>query len=391
MTALARLLVLAASAGAAAASAGAAAASAGAAAASAGAAAASAGANAAAAGGNICGVVRASNLVSLVAFDNTTGKVQVSVPLVGLAQGWSAGLTAGAVDAGTTMYYVHNASSTLLGTASLSAQMSYVVTVRPPTGYAGSFAVVALNIDVNASHAPVALLVGGGGSGGGAGWAVLADVDPSTGAATARTNLTGAYFGSGYAAYKPGLSALDPYGSTLWLVAPGSDGDVAVGFDVSGPSAAPQPTAVPFPEGSTVTSLRFAGPFFSGPGLLATVVNPPSGAAAVAGSSGSGAAATATATAASTVSLLGSFLDQAGGADFFEVQNYDTRLRAAGPGQLALGPREVLSYVGLQQQGGASVVSVVNTQTNAELARVTPQGFEVLGLVACTGGGPSGE
>lgn len=314
---------------------------------------------------DVCGVVTTAHGALLAALSNTTGAVVSSVDL-GAAHEWSSPLVGGTDPAGRT-YLAPNASGVSLWTATLArggAEAAHSVTVTPPPGYAGAFRITHLALDSAAGWAPVGLLVSGS-------WAVLARINASTGASAAISNVTQPYWGAGYDIV-PGLGALDGASRTLWLVAPGGDGDVAVGVDVAGAAAPPAPTVVPLPQGSVVGALAFAGPFFSGPGLLATVTNP----------AGGGSPA--------TVSLLGSFVNQAGGADFFEVADYDPGVAAPRPpgAHVATSPSDHTAWVGLVDHAGGAFVSVVNTASNEEVGRVTPRGCALVALAPCAG--PSG-
>jgi hypothetical protein len=243
-------------------------------------------------------------------------------------------------------------NTTSLSTSTLGNVESVTVRVLPPAGYSGPFGVSFVNADPVGGQ-PIAVLMS-------ATWAVIANIDPHTGATTVRATFDSQMF-----TFKAGLSAFDSVSSLFYLVFVGSDSvtDVCVSFALDSPSLGVAPTILPFPQGSVAASLRFAGPFFSGPGLLALVRNPNGGG----------------------LSLLGSFLNQGGQADFFEILDYDDSVTEVGAmGQLAVSADERLAFVGLRDKSGASVVSTVNTQTNQEVGRLTAHGFTVFALANCT-------
>ena len=238
-----------------------------------------------------CAVI--SNSTSLqprfATINNVTGSVINEVPLAGISD--PVRFDGNEVSAvGGQLFYLPNNATSSLGVVVVNGT-ARVVPIRAPYGYEGNFTARFLNFGVNSTR-PIALLVSAASS-----WAAIVEIDPESGNCTARGNVTASYFGGGYA-FKAGISAFDDITNTLWLCAPGGKGDIALGFLLGSPDGT-APTVLPFPEGSVVHSMKFGGPFFSGPGLVALVSNTGNG--------------------ADDLSLLGSFLDEGGQPDYFEV------------------------------------------------------------------------
>lgn len=299
--------------------------------------------------GAVCAVYRnaSSGLVSFGSIDNATGSIVESMQL---ANSFDSRDGYG-VDASGFFYYL---DSSHLGTVNLMRQLSNSVQIQAPAGYVGNFTAQGVNVDVPMAP-PLALLVNNASA---TPWAVIADINQTTGAAVVRADITSQYFNNSLP-LRYGISALDSVSGILWTVGQNAVyGDVAIGFALAAPDA--PPTIVPFPEQNTVTSLRFGGPQFSGPGLVAVILEPDG----------------------KSLTLLGSFLNEGGQPDFFEVQNYNSSVTSAGAGQLALSPDQLTAYVGLLLNG-KPFISVMDTESNQEIIEVVAQGYDILGLASC--------